>query len=402
MKLSETLRGIAWLGNFSEPDRTLAARLLDAMILDGWTRARADLLDLLRRVVADTDPAGAVWMLPIMDEGDIRRADQIPNGELLTAFVNFHPGMPIPSLPGSEGLIGHVLRDIEGPRVVSVTASLPQVAHAHVRTIVLVTDTIETGSQVVKYARALIRNKTVRSWSSSGWVKFVVVSYAASVEGAAKVRASGLVEAVNFIRQAPTIRSLPWAASDIAQAVDLCTRYGRGGGPLGYGSQGSLFGFRDRVPNTVPRIFRQSGPDWQPLFVGIGGRQVPTDVVRELPDVADGEVSYDELVINARQERLALSISKQQRDSNRDILATLSLLRVSPGRADALGIALGLEQSQVDNLLRYLEAQGWVTPSRYLTDAGVRELVAGKRKPRRVTTASIANDAQPYYPESLR
>lgn len=402
MRLSETLRGIVWLGNFSERDRPLAARLLDAMVLDGWTRARADLLDMLRRVIAHADPDGAVWILPLMDEGDIRRANRTPKGELLTAFENFEPSMPIPSLPGSEGLIGHVLRDVEGSRIVPVTASLSELSSAHVRTIVLVTDTIETGSQVVKYVRALLRNKTLRSWRSSGWIKFAVVSYAASVEGAAKVRASKVVEVLEYVRQAPTLRSLPWSAPDIERAVGLCTRYGQGGAPLGYQSQGGLFGFQDRVPNTVPRIFRQTGPEWKSLFTGGGGRQVPTNLIRELPDASDVGVPYDEVVADARQERLALSISKQQRNSNRDILAALSLLRLSPRRADALGVALSLEKSQVDNLLDYLRAQGWITSSNDLTDAGVGELIAGKRKPRRVTGASIANGDRPYYPDSLR
>ena len=42
--------------------------------------------------------------------------------EPLTAFENFEPGMDIPSMPGSEGLIGHLIRDVQGKGVLSPNA----------------------------------------------------------------------------------------------------------------------------------------------------------------------------------------------------------------------------------------------------------------------------------------
>ena len=400
MTLSETEAGVAWISNFARDDRPLAQRLLEAFVLDSWTHARAELLDLLRAEIGSA--AGPVWVLPVMDDGDIRRANHLGKSESLTAFDNFEPGMSIPSMPGSEGLIGHVLRDVQGEGVFAPTAKLSLLRSKRVRTIIVVVDTVETGGQVQKFVRSLLRNPTLKSWRSFKWIRLVAVAYAVSKEGEQALSTSTQVDTLRFVRQAPTIRSLPWASGDREAALSLCLRYGRGVDPLGFGAHAGLFGFQDRVPNTVPRIFRQRGVDWEPLFVGKSGREVPTELIRELSKSPEVAVAHDQVLEAVRQERLSMSIQKQQRNSNRDILTVLSLLRASRERADSLGIALSLTQDEVDAMLTYLEVQGWITPERDLTEAGIAELAAGKRKPRRVAHRSTATHGAHYYPGSLR
>ncbi len=50
--------GVAWIDNFLPDDRELAKRLLDAFVLDGWTAARASLLELLRTEIDSVRNAG--------------------------------------------------------------------------------------------------------------------------------------------------------------------------------------------------------------------------------------------------------------------------------------------------------------------------------------------------------
>lgn len=402
MALSDTEAGIAWLNNFPSGDRNLATRLLDAFVLDSWTNARASLLDLVRTEIGMAGSAGTVWVLPAMDAGDIRRANMIAKSEPLTAFHNFEPGMDIPVLPGSEGLVGHLLRDVQGAGVLPPSASLSFLRQKRVRTIVVVSDTIETGGQVGKYIQALLRNATLKSWRSLHWIKMVVVAHAVSRDGEQAMSEIAFVDRLRFVRRAPTIQSLPWSSHDIDAAIKLCTDYGQGTDRLGYGDHGGLFGFQDRVPNTVPRIFRQRGGDWAPLFAGGGGRQVTSAMIRELAGSSESAVAHDEIVAAVRQERLSVSIRKHQRESNRDVLAALALLRASPQRAAILGNALNMTQAEVEGLMEYLLAQGWIDSANNLTGRGVSELAAGKRKSRRVEPRQTAADQAPYYPESLR
>ncbi len=402
MTLSDTEVGGMWLENFPREDRQLARKLLDAFALDSWTSARALLLDLLRTEIRSAQNTGTVWVIPAMDTGDIRRANRLHQNDSLIAFGNFEPGMGIPSLPGSEGLIGHLLRDVQGKDVLSSTTKLSVLRNKHVRTILVVTDTIETGAQVAKYVQALLRNPTLKSWRSFQWIKLKVVAYAVSREGEEALSHSMNVDSVRFVRRAPTIRSLPWPTADIADAISFCRRYGRGSALLGYGEQASLFGFQDRVPNTVPSVFRRTGADWASLFEGKSGRLVPTGMIGELLDSSEAPVAHDDVVAAVRQERLSISIHKQQRESNRDILAALALLRASPERAALLGLALDFTQTEVSALLDYLVSQGWITEGHRLTQTGIAELAAGKRKLRRVEHKPSPTNLHPYYPESLR
>ena len=402
MALSGTEAGVAWLDNFSTGDRTLATRLLDAFVLDSWTIARASLLELVRTEIGLAGSAGTVWVLPAMDSGDIRRAKTIGRFEPLTAFQNFEPGMDIPSMPGSEGLIGHLLRDIQGKGVLPPSAPISKLRQKRVRTIIVVSDTIETGGQVGKYIQALLRNPTLKSWRSFHWIKVVVVAYAVSRDGERAISDHVFVDSLRFVRHAPTIQSLPWTSQDIEAALRLCVDYGYGTDRLGYGDHGGLFGFQDRVPNTVPRIFRQRDGDWAPLFAGGGGRQVTSGMIRELASSSEMPVAHDEIVAAVRQERLSISIRKHQRESNRDVLAALALLRTSPQRVDILGIALNMTQVEVEGLMAYLRTQGWIDHTHNLTESGIAELAAGKRKPRRVEPRRTDVNPVPYYPESLR
>lgn len=402
MELSDTEAGVAWIDNFLPDDRELAKRLLNAFVLDSWTSARASLLELVRTEIDSVRNAGPVWVLPAMDSGDIRRANGLGMIEPLTAFGNFKPGMDIPSMPGSEGLIGHLIRDVQQEGVLPPQTPVSELRDRRLRTIIVVSDTIETGGQVAKYVKALLRNTTMRSWRSFGWMRLIVLAYAVSSEGERVIATLPQVDSLRFVRHAPTISSLAWTKKDINAALALCVRYGRGKGRLGYGDHGGLFGFQDRLPNTVPRIFRQSGSDWAALFTGSGGRQVPSGMIRELGGSSEVSVAYDEIVAAVRQERLSISIRKQQRASNRDILAALALLRVSPERITVLGSALGMTQAETSGLLEYMKAQGWIDGVHNVTVNGIAELAAGKRKPRRVAPKQVSEKATPYYPESLR
>lgn len=267
------------------------------------------------------------------------------------------------------------------------------------RTVVLVTDTIDTGSQVHAFLSSLLRNRTLRSWHSFGWIQFVTVTYAMSKPATVRLSKALTPSGTRFVRAAPTIRDLPWKKTEICNALDLCTDFAKGKDRLGYGEHAGLFGFQERVPNTVPKIFWQKRKDWSPLFEN---RQAPPDIADAVTSVIGSRVTRSELLTAVQQQRLSVSIAKQQSVANRDVLSALSILLVSPGATHSLGVALGKSQAEIESLLTYLYSQGWTSPSHDVTAAGRAELRGGKRKRRRVETKVLPPDRSPYYPSTLR
>ncbi|PVE62022.1 hypothetical protein DC432_14960 [Microbacterium testaceum] len=61
-----------------------------------------------------------------------------------------------------------------------------------------------------------------------------------------------------------------------------------------------------------------------------------------------------------------------------------------------------MNQAEVDGLLAYLLTEGWIDSANKVTERGIAELAAGKRRPRRVEPQQISVTSIPYYPESLR
>lgn len=399
MKLTETESGQAWLENFPAADKNRASRLLEAFVLVGWTEARLRLLELLQQVISEHEATGPAWVLPIMDQGDIARTAELGPGEHPTALVNFSPGAPIPALPGSEGLVGHLLRDVQGPGVLPPESPLPELARRRVRTILIVTDLSESGAQAVQFADCLTRNRTIRSWRSFGWIRIIVVSYAMSVDAERRLMDAPSIDDARFVRRAPAIRNLPWPTSEIEASLDLCRRYARGNARLGFADHGGLFGFQDRVPNTVPRMFRQRWQNWTPLF---DDRRVPPALASELGFAVAPTPGNSDLLRTLRQERIRSAIGRQQHPGNRVVIAALAGLLTPSQRIDALDGSGNLSQDERRDLLRYLETQGWVGPDGAVTLQGRVELQEAKRKQRRVDTNVPPPDPKDYYPVSLR
>lgn len=399
MKLSETGRGSKWLQNFSVDDRPTANRLIDSLVLVGWDQARLELLQLASEVIAESRQEGPIWVLSVLDGDDIRKRRNLGPDDALIAFENYSPGEDIGPLPGSEARIGHLIRDLRGKNIHTPNATLDELRLAQIRTVLILTDDIESGSQAVGFLDSLYRNKTIKSWRSFGWISVVIAAYAVSPVAEKRLLDHPLVDQVRFHTTAPAIGSLPWSQRDIEEALRICKAYGRGKRPLGYGKHAGLFGFWDRVPNTVPSVFTRTGSNWHSLF---DHRKVPVDLQDDLLGVPPPEVIHQDLLEAVRQARLSTSITKQLRQSNKNVLTALALATRTTLGSTVLSSSLGKPQEETQALLHYLKSQGWIDNQGELTSDGHLELEASKRHPRAVNTVSPKSDPNPYYPGSLR
>ena len=396
--LSDTERGAAWLSNFPEgADRNLALDLLNSLSIIAWSDARAALNDLVERTLADLN--GPTWMLPVMAAEDILERLSEPKGFTIVPFENYSPGSGISSLPGSEAAIGNLVRAfMDRPGVLEPQATLKELESARVRTVLLVTDFIGTGKQVLDYIDMLRRSGTIKSWQSFGWVKFVVVAYATSATAEQRLLDSGHVSDVQFVTTEPTLSTLPWPVAKAAQAIALCRRYPPGRGGLGYKSHGGLFIIQESVPNTIPEMFTDDSVGWTPL---LGSRRMPPDLREEVRSVHSPTVRFEQVAKDFSQVRLAEAMDRQMRYENKQVLTLIALCINRNGSIARVESALGVNRAEAERLVAYCIKSGWLDDSLRSTALGRFELEAGKRKPRRVKPISPP-ESDPYYPLSLR
>jgi hypothetical protein len=335
-----------------------------------------------------------------MADEDTRQIANLASSISPTAFDNYLPASGVSSTPGSEGAVGNLVRDSVLRYAIGPNTNIEELRSRRVRTVILVTDLVESGSQVEDFAASLLRNKTLRSWKSGRWIQIWVVAYAMSQAAQDRLRASPHIDDIFFVTGAPSIESLQWPRPSIEEARLLCTSHARKkADAMGYKGHGGLFAFQERPPNTSPAIFRQTGKDWSPLFEG---RRIPRDLQNELKDVSRPETTHAITLTAAHQHRLSVSIERQFRPDNQVLLTALALLLRDPTAKARIGSALSIGQSAADGVFAFLHRMTWVTGNGVVTQLGRAELRSGKRGIRQVEKRVRPASREPYYSSSLR
>lgn len=371
-------------------------------MLVSWSDARIELRSRLESAFQQSvsQRKGPAWVLPVMADEDTRKLANIDRWTDLVAFENYVPASGISSTPGSEGAVGNLVRDSVMRGAIGPETNIDELRSRRVRTIILVTDLVESGSQVEDFVASLLRNKTLRSWKSGRWVQIWVAAYAMSQAAQERLLASPYIDDIFFVTSAPAVDSLPWPRLSIERARLLCTTFAKKkADAMGYKGHGGLFAFQERPPNTSPLIFRQTGKDWSPLFEG---RRTPDDLQQELSFVSRPETSHALTLTAVHQRRLSVSIERQFRPDNQVLLTALALLLRDPSARGRIGSALSLTQSAAEAVVAFLHRMNWVAEDGVVTELGRAELRAGKRGIRRVERKVRPTHGEPYYPSSLR
>jgi len=409
LRPSETGRGISWLRNFPEYDRDDAARLIDSLQVYGRATVGAALIDLLSSLLKEGAITAPALVLPVLDVRDIAKHDTSAQERRPAAYDTFDPGSPVVWTRGSETFIGATLRAIVGEKVgeeqpgwLHPSATLGELRQAKARSIVVCTDYCGTGAQTKRFVEALMRNSTLRSWRSYGWIDVHVATFAGSRPALTAVRSHPRVDVVSSAVTAASFDDAPWDRAQRERIVRLCKRYGSPGPrrsrALGFGGSAGLFATDVQIPNNVPSILRRTDPGWNPFFDGF-------TMPRDLAEAISGYVprpDYPTIAREARELRLADALSFGRRPTSAQrILVLLALLRAGSHERTELASLLGLETLEVQRDLDALQAAGFVDSSYSLTERGMSELAAARRR-RRVVTAGLSGNEHPYYPSQLR
>jgi hypothetical protein len=408
MKPSETERGRRWLKNFDPDDRPMARRLLDSVRFASTGQIVTSIRDRLIEGVSTGRIRPPVFLVPALSIEDI---DAGPPPNLTArhvAFQTYAPNGPISSTPGSEGLIGRIVRDILKYRllnshdIIPPTSTLEDLRAGKCRSIVLVTDYVGSGTQLVDFAETFVRHPTLRSWRSGNLLKLHGLTFAATLQAVERVNAPR--SPIDQFWNVETVRSLndpDWSELHRTALERLCVRNAIKGlkhQAMGYKSSGGLFVSDFGVPNNVPAVLRQQAPGWSSFFEN---RTVPEELVTELGDYRPIR-PLSESAAAAGHVRLARNLKEERgRLTGRLMLTALSELNARPLSDEELSSKLNLTVPATERLVGSLCHFGFVTADRNLTAEGIAELKGGNRLQRKVVPTFGGAD-EPYYPKSMR
>jgi len=321
------------------------------------------------------------------------------------AYETFMPGQPIKSTPGSEGWIGTLIRDQvrsgSGTTWMDPSSVIEDLRRSKCKSIVILTDYCGSGTQVVNYAEALYRNKTIKSWHSFGVIKIVVVAFAVSPEAINLIKKCPRIEEIYAVEEADCFSNAHWSRTELDLVTNLCEDYAsdkKRDESLGFKGSSGLFITDHGIPNNVPVILRDNGKKWKTLFPNRiitidflqGGN--PRTPPRSMQDAAS-ELGHT---------RLARTFGDGRRRRTTDEVAVvLMVLSLKKWRIGQVAKFVGCSSQRVKEVIEFLTESQLLDEKRELTSKGWKELAAARRARRKVAANLSGSDA-PYYPKSLR
>lgn len=465
MKPSDSPAGKAWLRNFTTGgsdfekigrggDENLAHLLLDSLTVTSIDKMRETLIPEIKRFISDS--IGRVLLMNLEDLDDIaadsakwsndfrplspkERVKRNPR-----AFIDFIPGLHISTTPGSEGPVGQILREsvrgvdrekfLTGPFLIDEKAAeefsqfeifddVQFLKSEKIQDILVLTDVISSGGQIVSFVKSLLRNPTIRSWNSGDRVKIHVLAFAATEAGREYVRKS-LVKpkserrrlehfALRNLHHAHTVETLPFSQDIRDDLIDFCVRYSGLSsqklekwrdlrfGPLGYANTGMMFlGTTSSVPNNLPMVLTRRGPDWNPFLLG---REMPEEVLGSSVGYFPSE--NRSLAENFKHIHDLSQYYRARKVENANLAPELILLqKIRLPQAEPAEAALHFGQLTLagyEEAIADLAKLGLVTDEGHVTPLGLKE-ARNVRRSRRLNQAEVEYGTDLYYPKSYR
>ncbi|MEP9358767.1 hypothetical protein [Sphingomonas sp. KR3-1] len=401
MLLSDTPRGLNWLGNFDVAERESAALLLDSIELVGQDALQIGLSGLIESL-ADSLP-NPIALVPVR--------------ELAPGQRYFQHGRDAParlllpqSFPGSEAIVAAMLNGVRraaGVKQPFVEApSLKNMRGARCRTILLVDDFSGSGGRIKTFYRGFKAHPTLRSWLSYQRIEYHVACYAATPLAFRNLQRTFGEEHVHVHTMCPTIGTRKWDEDQIQRIKRLCTTYASTAiqtSPLGYGDTGGLLAFSHSAPNNLPvilwQMFRAGHPGWAPFFLDKG---IPDDV-RALFSLTDRDRQRASAVRQLQQPRLSLIDWSQLRSQDtQDMMLVLAAIARRPRDRHLVAQLTGLSLPAVRRAADLCTTFKLIDRSFHLTDRGRAELQHAKKITLPGDDFLLNGSDEPYYPRQLR
>ncbi|MEW1801502.1 hypothetical protein ACIGO7_33445 [Streptomyces virginiae] len=391
---SETARGAAWVNNFPPEDRRAAELLLNSLRVLSDATFRAKLTDQLAGLVQELPRPIAIYQVR-----------ELPNRAVEGFLPLDHPHAP---LPGSEGHVGHIIRDVIGSRPDEIRASSPQsledLRRVKARTLVLVDDYSGTGNRVAGYLDAWVSSPTIRSWFSYKFIKFHVLLHAVSVSALRVLERNPWVEQVHFSEHAAEFSTARWSTDEATEIRRLCTNHGyKNKFALGYEEAEGLWVMQHTVPNNLPMILWQgrhkSITDWRPFFAD---RKMSPALQQELGDYRL-ETRAEEIAVSLRQPRLSHALADQPGATTRLLLLVLAAAARGVRDVRRLSLLFSTPVASAEAAQQACSQLGLLDSAGRLTREGRRELTSARgRASLSLPTRRLIGRDGPYYPWQLR
>lgn len=306
---------------------------------------------------------------------------------------------------GSEGILNNIATSIKraNDNIFFYYPDASTIRDKKISKIIILTDTIASGRQLNKFLNTFLATPTIRSWHSSGYIKFYIVCYAASMDAISYIQNHILKPTINFICICPQIYD-SFNSFELKKIQEICLKYNpypskKFPFQIGYGDIGSLIYYEHGIPNNAPEIFYKKSPSWEPLFRG----RTTIDVSYALPGELKAIKASDyRLIINEKNIGLSDKFNKLTNNGKIYVMILLSL-KVAPRSEIAISKRTNLPYSTVvDTLikLRYLE---WIDSRNRITDEGYLLIRYLMKNIKIMSSVALPNlDKKEYYPTSLR
>ena len=270
----------------------------------------------------------------------------------------------------------------------------------HVRSFVIVTDFIGSGRRTADNLEAAWKVYSLKSWRSSGHLRFAVAAYSGTAAGVSIVKRHRSRPVVHLRRGCPTVWDLE--PSVRRRVISVCQRYGPLNLPedrtsIGYGGVGALIVFDHGIPNNAPLILHTQARHWTPLF--------PRRSAALMGNARLAVVRADEIdrsLRRLRENRLATALrlaSLEEGEQNR--MLVLTALKRRPRTLLALSTRTGLTVAEVRALVDCARADGYVNASLRLTPMAFDALAYLRTSDPPSVPLPMTNPI-PYCPRSLR
>ena len=399
---SDTERGKAWLGNFSEAEQLAARLLLDGLDLVGQDRLRSDLTATIERLANTL--ATPIALVPVREMADGQSYFSVNSRDAKAQLLQST------SFPGSEAIVanlaGSLRREEENDGPFVAAPSLRNMRAARCRSVLFIDDFSGSGDRIISFDQAFRRHPTIKAWLSRKWIQLHVVVFAATENAAHRLRGHFGADHVHVHRMCPTFADRVWTVSERALIEKLCRDHYHPTGradALGYRNSRGLMVLLHSVPNNLPPILwqrrGQRGKSWNPLFLN---QAVPSDLFPLFGD-ASPEARVEEILRRVGQQRLALGGWREVAGSETTrILLVLSALSRRPATISRVMSLTGLAYSEVEAILRACRSWGLVGSTLRLSDEGLKELRYAKGLELRDEIPVLHGSDEFYYPRSLR
>lgn len=404
MELSKTTEANEWLAQFDSDDILTASLLLDSIRFASAEEVTTGIREQLEAVLNNGEFEPPYVIAPIVSIEDMGLSkDDEP-----CVFENFDPLPKIASSPGSEAPVANIIREATKPFdkcVIKEPNSIENLRKQKVRTLIFVTDFSGSGTQVERYLDAWYRNRTIKSWKSSGYLKFVVVAFATTLQAKLKIEEHRTKPTFHVLEVVPTLKEIATRTGK-EKLVELCKLYANRNNmkaPLGYGESACLFATALSVPNNLPAILIKGGKGqkgWKAFFPN---RTSPANLTKQIRSHRPG-IFTKSILENPNAQQLVNRFREDpgQKRWEKYLIALAicsdnQMMQAYGGYPEAIGLLSGINRQQTTKLIEVLHRFGWVEKQGRLTGEGRRVLKHHAKKLRKITTP-LARGESPYYP----